>query len=46
MEAEGTFCVVNHDYGFQIFLHRGKKKVTNDILIVAMDYAINKYLLH
>ena len=43
IQSEGAFGVVKYDYGFQRFLHRGKKKVFTEILIVAMSYNINKY---
>lgn len=40
---EGAFGVVKYDYGFQRFLHRVKKKVFAETLIVAIGYNINKY---
>ena len=43
IQSEGAFGVVKYDYGFQRFLHRGKKKVFSETLIVAMGYNINKY---
>lgn len=43
IQSEGAFGVVKYDYGFQRFLHRGKKKVFTEILIVAMGYNIKKY---
>ncbi len=43
IQSEGAFGVIKYDYGFQRFLHRGKKNVFNEILIVAMGYNINKY---
>ena len=43
IQSEGAFGVVKYDYGFQRFLHRRKKKVFAEILIVAMAYNINKY---
>ena len=43
IQSEGAFGVVKYDYGFQRFLHHGKKNVYNEILIVAMGYNINKY---
>ena len=43
IQSEGAFGVVKYDYGFHRFLHRGKKKVFSETLIVAMGYNINKY---
>ena len=43
IQSEGAFGVVKYDYGFQRYLHRGKKKVFTETLIVAMGYNINKY---
>lgn len=43
IQSEGAFGVVKYDYGFQRFLHRGKKKVFSETLIVAMGYNVNKY---
>ncbi len=43
IQAEGAFGVVKYDYGFDRFVHRGKKKIFNEILIVAMGYNIKKY---
>ncbi len=43
IQSEGAFGVMKYDYGFERFLHRGKKKVLNEILIVAMGSNIRKY---
>ena len=43
IQSEGAFGVVKYDYGFQRYLHRGKKKGFTETLIVAMGYNINKY---
>ena len=43
IQSEGAFGVVKQDYGFQRFLHRGKKNVFTEMLIVAIGYNINKY---
>ena len=43
IQSEGAFGVVKYDYGFQRFLHRTKRKVFAEILIVAMGYNINKF---
>lgn len=42
IQSEGAFGVVKQDYGFQRFLHRGKKNIFMEILIVAMGYNVNK----
>lgn len=42
IQSEGAFGVVKHDYGFQRFMHRGKKNVFMEILVVAMGYNLNK----
>lgn len=42
IQSEGAFGVVKHDYGFQRFLLRGYKKVSAEILLVAMAYNLNK----
>ncbi len=43
IQSEGAFGVIKYDYGFQRFLHRGRKNVFTETLIVAMGYNINKY---
>ena len=42
IQSEGAFGVIKQDYGFRQFLLRGKKKVTTEILLLAMAYNINK----
>ena len=42
IQSEGAFGVVKQNYGFRQFLLRGKKKVTTEILLLAMAYDINK----
>ena len=42
IQSEGAFGVVKQDYGFRQFLLRGNKKVTTEILLLAMSYNINK----
>ena len=42
IQAEGAFGVIKQDYGFRQFLLRGNKKVSAEILLVAMGYNINK----
>ena len=42
IQSEGAFGVVKQDYGFRQFLLRGQKKVTTEILLLAMAYDINK----
>ena len=42
IQSEGAFGVVKQDYGFRQFLLRGSKKVTSEILLLAMSYNINK----
>ena len=43
IQVEGAFGVVKQDYGFQRFLHRGRKNIFMEILVVAMGYNMNKY---
>lgn len=42
IQSEGAFGVVKQDYGFRQFLLRGQKKVTTEILLLAMAYNVNK----
>ena len=42
IQSEGAFGVVKQDYGFRQFRLRGQKKVTTEILLLAMAYDINK----
>ncbi len=42
IQSEGAFGVVKQDYGFRQFLLRGNKKVTTEILLLAMAYNVNK----
>ena len=42
IQAEGAFGVVKQNYGFRQFLLRGKRKVSTEILVVAMAYNVNK----
>ena len=42
IQSEGAFGVVKQNYGFRQFLLRGSKKVTAEILLLAMAYNINK----
>ena len=42
IQSEGAFGVVKQNYGFRQFLLRGNKKVTTEILLLAMAYNINK----
>ena len=42
IQSEGAFGVLKQDYGFRQFLLRGQKKVTTEILLLAMAYNINK----
>lgn len=42
IQSEGAFGVVKQNYGFRQFLLRGKKKVTTEILLLAMAYNVNK----
>lgn len=42
IQSDGAFGVIKQDYGFRQFLLRGHKKVSTEILLVAMAYNINK----
>ena len=42
IQSEGAFGVVKQNYGFRQFLLRGHKKVSTEVLILAMAYNINK----
>ncbi len=42
IQSEGAFGVVKQNYGFRQFLLRGQKKVTTEVLLLAMAYNINK----
>ena len=42
IQSEGAFGVMKQNYGFRQFLLRGNKKVTTEILLLAMSYNINK----
>lgn len=42
IQAEGAFGVVKQNYGFRQFLLRGSRKVSTEILLVAMAYNVNK----
>ena len=42
IQSEGTFGVIKQNYGFRQFLLRGHKKVSTEILLVAMAYNLNK----
>ena len=42
IQSEGAFGVIKQDYNFRKFLLRGKKKVTTEILLIAMAYNVNK----
>lgn len=42
IQSEGAFGVVKQNYGFRQFLLRGHKKVTTEILLLAMAYNVNK----
>ena len=42
IQSEGAFGVIKQDYNFRQFLLRGSKKVTTEILLVAMAYNANK----
>ena len=43
IQSEGAFGVIKQNYGFRQFLHRGKKKVFAEVLLLAMAYNVNKY---
>jgi transposase len=42
IQAEGAFGTIKQNYGFRQFLLRGNKKVSTEILVLAMAYNINK----
>ena len=42
IQSEGAFGVIKQDYGYRQFLLRGNRKVTTEILMLAMAYNINK----
>ena len=42
IQSEGAFGVIKQNYGFRQFLLRGSKKVTTEIMLLAMSYNINK----
>ena len=42
IQSEGAFGTVKQNYGFRQFLLRGNRKVSTEILILAMAYNINK----
>lgn len=42
IQSEGAFGAVKQNYGFRQFLLRGNKKVTTEILLLAMAYNVNK----
>ena len=42
IQSEGAFGVIKQDYDFTQFLLRGNRKVTTEILLVAMAYNVNK----
>lgn len=42
IQSEGAFGVVKQNYAFRQFLLRGNRKVTVEILLVAMAYNVNK----
>ena len=42
IQSEGAFGVIKQDYRFRRFLLRGQKKVTTEILLLAMAYNVNK----
>lgn len=42
IQSEGAFGVIKQDYGFQRFLHRGRKNIFMEIPVVAMGYNVNK----
>lgn len=43
IQVEGAFGVIKQDYGFRRFLLRGHKKVSVEIILVAIGYNINKF---
>ena len=42
IQVEGAFGVLKNDYEFQRFLLREKTRVKLEILLLCMDYNINK----
>ena len=42
IQSEGAFGVIKQDYGFRRFLLRGHRKVTTEVLLLAMAYNVNK----
>ena len=42
IQSKGAFGVVKQDHGFRRFLLRGSRKVTTEILLIAMAYNVNK----
>lgn len=42
IQSEGAFGEIKQDYGFRQFLLHGHKKVSAEIVLVAMAYNINK----
>jgi transposase len=42
IQSEGAFGVLKEDMGFRKFLLRGSKKVTAEILLMAIGYNVNK----
>ena len=42
IQSEGAFGVIKQNYGFRQFLLRGHKKVSTEVLVLAMAYNINK----
>jgi len=42
IQSEGAFGTIKQNYGFRQFLLRGNRKVSTEILILAMAYNINK----
>ena len=42
IQSEGAFGTIKQNYGFRQFLLRGSKKVSTEILLLAMACNINK----
>jgi len=42
IQSEGAFGVIKQNYGFRQFLMRGNKKVSVEILLIALAYNVNK----
>lgn len=42
IQSEGAFGTIKQNYGFRQFLLRGSRKVSTEILLLAMAYNINK----